>query len=88
MYSGGETLLRMSRRPDWLHRLMTVDKAVQAKVEVEDRGIQTEDQDLDRERGSSLKDHTSRYVEQVAPVPHKCVERLVELPSYKAWRWR
>ena len=78
----------MSRRPDWLQRLMMVDKAVQAKVGVEDRGVQTEDQDLVGERGPSLKDHSHRYVEHMASVPHKCAERLVELPTYKAWRWR
>ena len=78
----------MSRRPDWLHRLMTVDKAIQAKMEVEDKGTQTADQDLDRERGPSLKGLTSRYMEQVAPVPHKYAERLGELPTYRAWRWQ
>ena len=78
----------MSRRPEWLHRLMTVDKAVQAKVEVKERGIQTEDRDFVRVRSSSLKDHTSYYMEHAATVPLECVEKLVELPSYKAWRWR
>ena len=78
----------MSRRPDWLQRLLMVDKAIQAKVCVEDRGVQTEDPDLVGEGGLSLKDHSHRYVELVASVPPKCAEGLVELPTYKAWRWR
>ena len=78
----------MSRRPNWLQRLMMVDKAVQAKVCVKDRAIQTEDQYFVGESGLSLKYRPPPCVEQMASVLPKDVESLGELPTYKAWSWR
>ena len=78
----------MSRRPDWLCRLMMVDKAVQARVCVEDRAVQTEDQYFVGGSGLSLKDRPPHCVEQMASIPPEDVESLVELPTYRAWRWR
>ena len=78
----------MSLRPEWLHRLLTMDKAVQTGVEVEEKGTQTESWDHVRVRGSSLKHQSTQCMEHEVAVPFECVEKLVELPSYKAWRWR
>ena len=78
----------MSLRPRWLHRLLTADKAVQTEVEVKDKGIQTDEWGYVGVRSSSLKDKATQYVEQEAAVRPGCLEQLVELPAYKAWRWR